>query len=38
MPHTEAEFIKGVVDWAGLPRDGRPEFTATVSTSSALIF
>lgn len=25
MPHTEAEFVKGVVDWAGLPRDGRPE-------------
>jgi len=25
MAHTEAEFIKGVVDWAGMPRDGRPE-------------
>jgi GTP-binding protein len=25
MAHTDAEFVKGVVDWAGMPRDGRPE-------------
>jgi len=25
MAHTEAQFIKGVVDWEGMPRDGRPE-------------
>jgi GTP-binding protein len=25
MAQTEAEFVKGVVDWAGMPRDGRPE-------------
>ena len=25
MAHTDAEFVKGAVDWKGLPRDGRPE-------------
>lgn len=25
MPHTDAQFVKGVADWEGLPRDGRPE-------------
>ena len=25
MAHTDAQFVKGVVDWAGMPRDGRPE-------------
>lgn len=25
MAHPDAEFIKGVVDWTGLPREGRPE-------------
>lgn len=25
MPHTDAQFVKGVADWKGLPRDGRPE-------------
>lgn len=25
MGHTDARFVKGVADWRGMPRDGRPE-------------